>query len=539
MNNKEKLLFTCKEIESYIENGNGTDELQAYLDKRDIFYQGALDERRQEKERYEELIADKDRQLQILESSYELLKNSGWWKLKETMAGKDVLSVEQSQFFEQMDWLADFLNSNRCLEEKEKFFICLKQLCGLSAKVGAYTHEMDIWNRVNKVDGMRFYFPTQFEETQTDKGNILLITHELSRTGAPIVLQDAATELKKAGYFVLMVSPMDGPLRAELCEAGIPVMVDCRLRIGEFKTKEEWTELERQQIEKSWTTDLLVDCFDMTIVCTAVLHNLIDRYAHVDKPMIWWLHEGSASFEQFGRCLSKTLPKHVHVAFVCKYVKEQLEQCGIHYEGEVLSYGVADVPQMTDRRKEDVVTFVSVGSINERKGQDILLDAIGLLSVDCMKKSRFLFVGSPIPGPITDQLEMLSQGYDNLTMTGLIPRDEVLKVYEECDCIICSSRDDPLPVVLTEMMIQRKLCLCSDHTGTAHYLQDGKNGFVFESGNVEQLAQKIEYIVAHRTEMDEIAMEGRKLYDQYFSMNIFRENLLKMVEKVKESSYEC
>ena len=49
--------------------------------------------------------------------------------------------------------------------------------------------------------------------------------------------------------------------------------------------------------------------------------------------------------------------------------------------------------------------------------------------------------------------------------------------------LISPSRDDPMPVVMTEGLMLQKICLCSTNCGTADYIEDGKNGFVFQSEN--------------------------------------------------------
>lgn len=48
------------------------------------------------------------------------------------------------------------------------------------------------------------------------KKKILAITHQLSRTGAPIVLLDMLRLCKRQGYGVEVIAMLDGVLREEL-----------------------------------------------------------------------------------------------------------------------------------------------------------------------------------------------------------------------------------------------------------------------------------------------------------------------------------
>ena len=58
-----------------------------------------------------------------------------------------------------------------------------------------------------------------------DEKSILVFSHQLSRTGAPIVLLDLVRIMKKEGYKVAVISFMDGSLKEEYKKEGIPVLV--------------------------------------------------------------------------------------------------------------------------------------------------------------------------------------------------------------------------------------------------------------------------------------------------------------------------
>lgn len=58
-----------------------------------------------------------------------------------------------------------------------------------------------------------------------DEKSILVFSHQLSRTGAPIVLLDLVRIMKKEGYKVAVISFMDGSLKEEYKKEEIPVLV--------------------------------------------------------------------------------------------------------------------------------------------------------------------------------------------------------------------------------------------------------------------------------------------------------------------------
>ena len=60
---------------------------------------------------------------------------------------------------------------------------------------------------------------------QTEHKKILVITHQLSRTGAPIVLLDMMRAYWRKGYQLEVIAMMDGELRKDIEEMGVPLKV--------------------------------------------------------------------------------------------------------------------------------------------------------------------------------------------------------------------------------------------------------------------------------------------------------------------------
>ena len=191
--------------------------------------------------------------------------------------------------------------------------------------------------------------------------------------------------------------------------------------------------------------------------------------------------------------------------------------------------------EVVEKQEKSITTFITVGAIDKRKGQDLLLDAILDLSPDYLNRVRFLFVGHPIDKDLYHRIEMLSKGIEQIEFWKSMPREQLMKLYDECDCVICCSRDDPLPVVVTESMILQKVSICSEHTGTAAYLQDGVNGFVCKNEDVEDLKKKICEVIDKKDELSDIARNAYDLYKSHFTVDIFQNNLLKFVGDIFDS----
>lgn len=389
---------------------------------------------------------------------------------------------------------------------------------------------------LTKHAGITIYTPQKAKNIKSKK-NILLLIHELSRTGAPVVAVDAAKVLIKNGYFVTVVTMRRGPLLKELVENGIPVIFDRELAITYDTPKIIAAKNNHLSI------DSFVNSFNQTIIVTAIYYNFLKRCSNYQKPIIWWLHEGTATYDNLGPLMPKQIKPPIKVYTGGKYALDQLKNYGLNYNAKVLNYGVTDTYTQDSNTVQTVakekVKFILPGSLGKRKGQKILLDAIKKLPKEYQKVSEFIFIGdilseADIDGKnVKNQLLLASQNQDNIKYLPSVTRDELFKLYQEIDVLVLPSLDDPMPVVATEALMLEKIVLCSDTTGTSYYLENGKNGFIFKSENAEELCDKIKYIIDHKTKLPEIGRNGRKTYLKNFEMSIFEKNLLDIVKETK------
>lgn len=400
-----------------------------------------------------------------------------------------------------------------CLKKKSKEFIFYERLYASSSS-------------------LLFYPKKQIPKAMK---SILLVTHELSRTGAPVVVLDTAKILVKNGYFVTVISLVNGPLLEDFLNIGVPVIImpDMK-RVQYFKT-------ETFHFFKRMDLDSFVNDFDLTIIVTATLFNFVRRYFYSRKKIIWWIHEGSESYNILNKYMPKNITPNIKVICGGEYAVFQLKKNNYHYYPKVLNYGVFDESEnyYHIKKRNTKVRFLLAGSIGVRKGQLILLDAIKNLPDEYQSNSEFIFVGAAYEGDvtglkITEEIKQYSKKANNVQLFTSIPREELYHLYQTIDVLILASIDDPMPVVATENFMFKNICLCSTTTGTSYYIEDGINGFIFESGNSSELKNKIMYIIDHKNELDAIKEKGRKIFDDYFDIRIFERNVINLVEEVIE-----
>ena len=179
--------------------------------------------------------------------------------------------------------------------------------------------------------------------------------------------------------------------------------------------------------------------------------------------------------------------------------------------------------------------FVTVGSFELRKGQDILCKAIRLLPDAVREQAAFLFVGKAADPRMMDAVRELT---DDMPQTVFyrkrLTRDEIKSLMQQCACVVCSSRDDPMPTFVTEGLIFGKPSIVSEHTGTAGLVTEGVDGFVYREDDPAQLAAALEQAITHPEQLAAMAPACRRLYEQQYSNAAFVENLTRLVQELTE-----
>lgn len=358
------------------------------------------------------------------------------------------------------------------------------------------------------------YYGASRDELMSDKGQkILLLSQDMTLGGPAIALYHVAEVLKNNGYNVVFATMIDGPLRDRLLDMGIPVIVDVNLQI-ETMEDAEW-----------------VNGYQL-IMCNTINFHIFLSERTTDKPIIWWLHDSAFFYDGINRdVLQKIDLTNMYV-----YSVGPIPRNAMHgYVGGMtikdFFYGVADKAEDVCRHDDaDVrICFVTLGYIEERKGQDILVGAVKKIHNEFCENSVFYLVGQN-SSVMAQKIKNETEGMSEIIMTGAVDRKEIDNILNKADVMVIPSREDPMPTVAAEAMMHGVPCIVSDATGTAGYIHDGLDGFIFKSEDVDGLAAKINRCMEHRERLAQMGREARKIYEKYFSMEIFERNLLDIVE---------
>jgi glycosyltransferase involved in cell wall biosynthesis len=108
--------------------------------------------------------------------------------------------------------------------------------------------------------------------------------------------------------------------------------------------------------------------------------------------------------------------------------------------------------------------------------------------------------------------------------------------YAHCDVFALPSRGEGFGMVFLEAMACGKPTIGGAHGGVPDIIDDGETGILVAHGDVERLAQAIEFILADPNRGAAMGLRGRERVASEFSFARFQTSLLAVLDEVLAGS---
>lgn len=181
---------------------------------------------------------------------------------------------------------------------------------------------------------------------------------------------------------------------------------------------------------------------------------------------------------------------------------------------------------------KDKIIIGIVGSIQHRKGHDILLKAIGILPLILREELQLIILGEGENQNDELWLEKLIKEEQLDKIVKKFPFQDPKPFYDIMDIFVLPSRLEGFPLVVLEAFLSRCCVVRSNVEGAYDQITDGQTGFLFENENVEQLSKILENLITNKKIRDEVAIKGRQYALENFTSDIMAEKTLNVYQKV-------
>jgi glycosyltransferase involved in cell wall biosynthesis len=171
------------------------------------------------------------------------------------------------------------------------------------------------------------------------------------------------------------------------------------------------------------------------------------------------------------------------------------------------------VPKKPVTRRSSPVTLFCSRTWESIYGVDILAKAFVKVATQ-NPDVNLILLGGGSQGARIRQILMNSGVMERVHFGGQVRQKDLPRWYHMADVYISPSHVDGSSVTLMEALASGLPCLVSDIAGNKEWIEDGVNGWMFRDGSVDDLAEKILWVIQNRKSFKKISEAARKTAEE-------------------------
>lgn len=211
-----------------------------------------------------------------------------------------------------------------------------------------------------------------------------------------------------------------------------------------------------------------------------------------------------------------------------------IEKLSFFHNGIDSISNAAFLEKQIEIKKRDYSTYhlICVGTINERKAQELIVDTYLELSDKQKKGLRITFVGD---GPLKQHLfvKVKNAGCSmNIDFKGQVSNAEVDCLIKEANIFVLVSYDEGLPISIIEAMRTGLPIIGSNVAGIPELVEDGYNGFVIEP--TKQNLFKV-LVNLHNYDLNEMGLNSLVRFKEHFTFDKMIASFINVIKKVENN----
>jgi glycosyltransferase involved in cell wall biosynthesis len=225
-----------------------------------------------------------------------------------------------------------------------------------------------------------------------------------------------------------------------------------------------------------------------------------------------------------------------NVQFASEFLKRQTLTKGKPVsDAKVIHWGV-DLQKFQYRETTKCLQrLLFVGQIVPSKGVHTAIEALKLLRQAGYESATLTIAGGSIFPEYETQIRQIissSQLDEHVRFTGLLPREQLVSIYQQHDVLVFPSVwDEPFSITVLEAMASGLAVVGTPTGGSSEILLDGVNALVFQKEDAEACATHISRLFTDERFFEEIRRHGRLAVEQKYRLE-------QMVDSLENSLVE-
>ncbi len=206
----------------------------------------------------------------------------------------------------------------------------------------------------------------------------------------------------------------------------------------------------------------------------------------------------------------------------------------IMYQGIV----TPEIQRVPKPKQEGKFYILHVGSIEPRKGQDILAKCILNLPDKYKEIFEFYFVGRTLIPGFFEKVKDSIGSLKNVHFAGEISEEELIKLYGMADIFVCTSRDETFSMTILEAMSQSKAVISSNVGGIPEIIDDGINGILIPKEYPYAFRMKIIELYENKDFRSNLEVNAYNKFKDKFTVEKYGDRFLEIIKKILISQWD-
>lgn len=197
-------------------------------------------------------------------------------------------------------------------------------------------------------------------------------------------------------------------------------------------------------------------------------------------------------------------------------------------------------PENKSYFKDDRINVFCIGKYQERKNHFLMVQAVEELSD---RYELHLTIAGEVSNDFHREYYASLEKYigehglkERVTLLQNLNKEQVFAQYEQADVYVIPSTQEPASITVIEAMAFSLPAISGTDNGTASYIEQGVNGYVFEDCDKEDLKRKLELIIKDRDNIPRMGRAGYEHVMAHFQFDSYFGVVEEICRKIKDKS---